>query len=225
LLACIEIIWKPGQRFIQFPRTKIPIGSAYPTFTLSYTKGIKGIAGSDVDFDKWKFSVSDDKNLKLAGLLKYRFAVGGFLNNNKVFIQDYQHFNGNPLRAATEYVNSFQLINSYGYSTTEPFFSIGHLEHHFNGLFTNKIPLFKRLNWNLVAGSNALYINQRSNHTEFFVGLENILKIFRFDFVTAYQQGKYQSSAIVIGAGGLLGGTVSVSNSNAGPDNSFSIGF
>lgn len=225
LLAGIEIIWKPGQRFIQFPRTKIPIGSNYPTFTLSYTKGIKGIAGSDVDFDKWKFSVSDDKNLKLAGLLKYRFAVGGFLNNKKVFIQDYQHFNGNPLRAATEYVNSFQLINSYGYSTTAPFFAIGHLEHHFNGLFTNKIPLFKRLNWNLVAGSNAFYINQRSNHTEFFVGLENILKIFRVDFVTAYQQGKYQSSAIVIGAGGLLGGTVSASNSNAGPDNSFSIGF
>ena len=64
------------------------IGSKYPTFALSYQVGLDNILGSDVQFDKWKFSVWDDLNLKLRGLLKYRFSVGGFLNNSKVPIQD-----------------------------------------------------------------------------------------------------------------------------------------
>ena len=57
------------------------------------------------------------------------------------------------------------------------------LEHHFNGLLTNKIPLFRRLNWNLVAGSNAFYVNRDNNYVEIFGGLENIFKLIRVDVV------------------------------------------
>ncbi|MEI2750380.1 MAG: DUF5686 and carboxypeptidase regulatory-like domain-containing protein [Ferruginibacter sp.] len=205
----VEMSFRPGQRYIQLPRTKIPIGSRYPTFTLAYTKGINGIFGSDVDFDKWAIGVYDDKNLKLAGTLKYKFGVGGFLNTRKLYIQDYQHFNGNQLRAASAYVNSFQLAEYYANSTTANIYGIGHIEHHLNGLLTNKIPLFKRLNWNLVVGGNAFYVNEKNNYSEVFVGLENILKIFRVDLVGAYENGKTGKSGIRIGAGGLLGGSVS----------------
>jgi hypothetical protein len=89
----ISISVKPGQRYIQFPKRKVPIGSDFPTFSIGYSKGINGILGSDVDFDKWNFDVQDDKNFKLLGLLKYKLSVGGFLNNNVVFLQDLKHFN------------------------------------------------------------------------------------------------------------------------------------
>jgi hypothetical protein len=206
VIASAEISFKPGQRYIQFPRTKIPIGSKYPTFTLNYTKGIDAVLGSDVDFDKWSLGVFDDKNLKLAGTLKYKFSVGGFLNRKKVNIQDFQHFNGNQLAASSEYVNSFQLAKYYANSTTANLYGQGHLEHHFNGLLTNKIPLFKKLNWNLVAGANAFYVNSGNNYTEVFAGLENIFKVLRIDFVAAYENGKVGKTGIVIGAGGILGG-------------------
>src|SRR5262249_14821037 len=62
--------FRPGQQYIESPNNKIPIGSKYPLLSLSYQKGIEGIAGSDVNFDKWKFTVSDDINFKLRGLLK-----------------------------------------------------------------------------------------------------------------------------------------------------------
>ena len=65
---------KPGQKYIEFPNSKIAIGSKYPTFTLDYTKGFKNIFGSDVDFDKWSLSIADDANLKLAGLIKYKLS-------------------------------------------------------------------------------------------------------------------------------------------------------
>ena len=209
------VSFKPGQRYIQLPYRKIPIGSKYPTFTLSYSKAVSGILNSDVDFDKWKFSIKDDKNLKLAGLFKYQLGAGGFLNSKKVFIQDFQHFNGNRSVAASEYLSSFQLASFYANSTTARAFFYGHAEHHFNGLITNKIPLFKRLNWNLVAGSNAFCVNSNNNHVEVFAGLENILKIFRVDFVAAFANGSQTNTGIRIGAGGILGGSVQVNKKSA----------
>lgn len=211
-IISIDVNIKPGQRYIQFPNRKMSVGSNYPTFSFNYTKGIKNIFDSDADFDKWRFSINDDKNFKLAGLFKYKIGIGGFLNKKKVFIQDYQHFNGNRSTRASEYLNSFQLAKYYANSTTSSFYSFGHLEHHFNGLITNKIPLFKRLNWNLVAGSNAFYVNGKNNYVEVFAGLENILKIFRFDFVVAYTNGNKGLSGIRIGTGGILGGSMRVNN-------------
>ena len=208
LIAGFTISFRPGQKFIQYPNYKVGIGSKYPTFVLNYSKGIENVFNSGVNFDRWRFSIQDDKNLKIAGEIKYKLGVGGFFNNRKVFIQDFQHFNGNRVLSATEYVNSFQLATYYEYSTIERFYSFGHVEHHFNGLFTNKIPLFRKLNWNLVAGSNALYINQQNNYIEVFGGLENIFKIFRVDVVVGYGQ-KDVRTGIRVGAGGLLGGSIS----------------
>ncbi len=208
LILSFSISFKPGQRYIQLPYSKIPLGSKFPTFSAGFTKGIKNIFGSDVDFDKWKFSINDDKNFKLAGLLKYNIGIGGFLNTKNVYIQDFQHFNGNQAVAASEYVNSFQLSKYFENSTTESFYSIAHLEHHFNGLLTNKIPLFKKLNWNLVAGVNTFYVKSKNNYVEVFAGVENILKIFRVDVVTSYENGTHGHTGIRIGTGGFLGGSI-----------------
>jgi hypothetical protein len=215
-IISLDVSIKPGQKYIQFPNRKMSLGSNYPTFSFNYTKGFKNIFGSDVDFDKWRISVNDDKNFKLAGLLKYRIGVGGFLNTNKVFIQDYQHFNGNRSTRAGEYVNSFQQSRYYENSTTGSFYTFGHLEHHFNGLLTNQIPLFKRLNWNLVAGANAFYVNDKDNYIEFFAGLENILKVFRVDLVTTYDHTRTGIVAIRIGTGGILGGSLRIANPRGG---------
>ncbi len=211
-IISIDVSIKPGQKYIQFPNRKASLGSKYPTFSFNYTKGIENIFGSDVNFDKWRINISDDKNFKLAGLLKYKIGIGGFLNTNKVFIQDYQHFNGNRSTRASEYVNSFQLAPYYANSTIASFYSYGHLEHHFNGLLTNKIPLFKRLNWNLIAGANAFYVNGSNNYVEIFTGLENILKVLRIDFVAAYTNGKKGFTGIRVGTDGILGSNVNTSS-------------
>jgi Family of unknown function (DUF5686)/CarboxypepD_reg-like domain len=204
LLSTVDLQYQPGQRFIEFPDNKISIGSKYPTFGVQYTKGWS-VPGSDVNFDKWQFSVWDNMNLKLLGLLKYRLAIGGFLNNRTVFSPDYQHFDGNQTLVASDYLSSFQLAPYYAFSTIASFYATGHLEHHFNGLLTNKLPLFRRLHWDLVGGVNALYIRDGNHYEEVFGGLENIFKVFRVDFVTSWLEGRYYQSGVRIGFGGLFG--------------------
>lgn len=208
VIAGITLSYQPGQKYVQFPNYRVPLGSKYPTFTLAYQKGFNKIFGSDVDFDKWNFSVTDDMNFKLAGQLNYRIDIGGFLNDKSVFIQDYRHFNGNQLIFASRYLYSFQIAPYYANSTTASFYTTLHAEHHFNGLLTNKIPLFKRLNWNLVAGTNAFYVNGNNNYVEVFGGIENIFKLFRVDVVGSYLNGKNGQVAVRVGLGGLFGGKI-----------------
>jgi Family of unknown function (DUF5686)/CarboxypepD_reg-like domain len=203
-IAAVTLQYKPGQRYIEYPRGKVPIGSKYPTFSLQYQKGIDKILGSDVDFDKWYFTMWDELNFKLQGRFMYRFGAGGFLNARKVQIQDYQHFNGNQGLFATVYLNSFQLAPYYQESTTASFFLEGHIEHHFNGMLTNKVPGLRKLNWYLVAGSNAFYVSSKSNYVELFAGLENILKFVRVDFIVSYLQGTNPNTGIRVGFDGLL---------------------
>jgi hypothetical protein len=208
-VASVTLSYQPGQYYIELPKRKIPIGSKYPTFELQYTKGFPGIFNSTADFDKWKFSVYDDANLKLFGTFKYRLGVGGFLNNRRVDIPDFTHFNGNQTSFTFNYLNSFQLAPYYRYSNTERFYTLLHAEHHFNGLLTNKIPLFNKLKWHLVAGTNTFYVNRNSYYVEAFAGLENIFKIFRVDFVTATQSEPGRSFGIRVGFGGVIGNGIS----------------
>jgi hypothetical protein len=189
LTATIGLTWQPGSRYIELPDRKFNIGSKYPTLGLNVTQGLKDVAGSDVDFIKWRFAVTDNFNLKLGGRLNYRLAAGGFLNNSSAFLPDYTHYIGNQQSISSDFLNSFQLMGYYQFSNTAKFYTTAHVEYHLNGLLTNKIPLLKKWNWFFVTGTNSLYINSNTYHSEVFFGIENILKIFRIDYVYGFEKG------------------------------------
>lgn len=201
--ASFNISWQPGAKYIELPSGKINIGSHYPTFGASITQGINGLAGSDVDYTKWTASVTDDVDFKLAGTFNYRVIAGGFLNRKRVFLPDYQYYNANRGVAATEYLNSFQLMPYYTWGNTDKLYIEGHVEYHLNGLLTNKIPLMRRWNWFFVVGGNALYLKDRQYY-EYFLGIENILKIFRVNFIQTYEPKGHNTSGITFSAFGLL---------------------
>jgi hypothetical protein len=214
LVTEMTLSFQPGQRYIEYPFGKMPVGSKHPTIELGYSKGIRDLLGSDVDFDKWKLSVWDNLNLKMGGEFRYRIGIGGFINARQVEIPDFQHFNGNQTYRGLKYLNSFQLAPYYRYSNTEKFYAVLHAEHHFNGLLTNKIPLFNKLKWNLVAGTNTFYVNRNNYYAEAFAGIENIFKLLRVDFITAYQAQPGHHFGVRVGLGGILGGAVKVSRKN-----------
>lgn len=205
-IATVKLRYQAGQQYIQYPNRTFSIGSSLPVFTFLYTHGFKNVLGSDVDFDKWKLSVTDELKLKLAGEIMYRFSVGGFLNSQKVFLSDWQHFNGNQTIQASAYGNSFQLLPYYAFSNKDPFYTSLNMEYHLNGLITNKIPLIRKLGLGLVTGTNTLYIDPNKYYSELFVGVENILKVFRVDVLWGYQANIGRPLVgLRIGIGGFLG--------------------
>jgi hypothetical protein len=206
LKATIGIRWQPGTKYIEFPNRVVSIGSKYPVFTANYTLGVKHFLGSDVDFSKWVISISDDIGLKLKGNFQYRFFVGGFINSNKVEIPDLIHFRGNPSNLIAEgYLSRFQLVPHYQFSHSEKFYSTLFAEHHFNGFITNKIPGLKHLKWNLVSAVNSLYLNANRYYIEPSIGIENIFKIIRVDYLWGYENNNTSRQGFRIGFKYILG--------------------
>jgi hypothetical protein len=202
----VGIDWRPGGRYIELPDRKINIGSKYPTFTASISRTLTGLFGTDADWGRWRFGVQDDASLKLLGSIRYRLATGGFYRAKRVETPDYKHFNGNRLLIAGNYLSSFQLLPYYKYSTTRPLYGEAHVEHHLNGLLTNKIPGFRNLNWHLVTGVNALYLQSNQHYTEAFVGLENIFKLVRLDWVWGFDYGRPATTGLRISITGISNG-------------------
>lgn len=202
----VGFTWQPAAKYIEYPERKVNIGSKYPTISGNLTLGLPDILGSDVSYARWRLRVSDNLNLKLAGRFNYRITIGGFLNSDQVFLPDYQHFLGNQTSFASSYLNSFQLLPYYTMSNTDKFYSTAHVEYHLNGFLTNKIPGFKRLNWFIVTGANTLQLSSNRYYREVFIGLENIFKIIRIDWIQGYQSGGIRMNGIRFSTSGLLTG-------------------
>jgi hypothetical protein len=196
LMISAGLSWLPGAKYIEYPDRKVNIGSDYPTIDLLVTKAISGLLGSDANYTKWRLVLSDDIDLKLSGTFNYSFAAGGFLQKEKVFEPDQMHFTGNQVLLAGPFTESFQLAPYYKFSNTASLYGTGHIEYHLNGLITNKIPGFKKLNWFLVAGANSLLIEKDNYYVEYFLGLENIFKVIRLDFIRSNEIGGVANNGI-----------------------------
>ena len=105
----------------------------------------------------------------------------------------------NQIITANDYLQSFQLLPYYRFSNTARLFAEAHIDHHFNGMLTNKIPLFRRLNWNLVGGTNAFVLSTKDSYVEVFAGLENLFKIARIDFVWGFTSGGQSAFNVRVG--------------------------
>ncbi len=132
--------------------------------------------------------------MRLLGTLDYNIGGGGFLNRNYVGVPDMNHIFGNQTVIANPYLYSFQMAPYYQFSNVARTYAEGHVEWHLNGWLSNKIPVFRSLNWYFVAASNVLYINKDNYYYEISGGIENIgFKMFRLgrvDLVAGYSSLK-----------------------------------
>ena len=202
-VASVSVKWQPGSKYIQFPDRIINIGSSYPTITATFTQGIHNLLGSDIDYNKWRLDVQDNVDVKLAGRLNYHIAAGGFIDRKQIYAPDYQHYFGNRNFLVTDYTSTFLLARFYELSNTSTFYTEAHIDYHLNGLLTNKIPLLKKWNWFFVLGGNGLVYKNRK-YAEYYLSIENILKVFRLDFVESYDPQLKNTSGIRLSAVGLL---------------------
>ncbi len=215
-LVKFQVAYQPGVKYIQLPDAKRPIYSSWPVFFFQYEKGIPNIFNSKTDFDKWRFSIRDHMNMKLLGSIGYHLAVGGFMNDNYVSLPDMMHIADNQMATASPYLEGFQLAPYYLYSNTSKLYGEGHVEYNMNGLLTNKIPLFRKLQWHLLLGNNTLYLQNGSYYTEAFFSIDNIgYKLYRgmrVDFIKSWDD--MQRNTIGIRIGWQLGGLINIGSNN-----------
>ncbi len=188
------------QEYINSPEGKFILGSKYPSLKIHYRKGIKDLAGSDVDYDFVNAGITDEMRLGLLGTLNYSVSCGKFMNRKALYLMDDHHFNGNQTFLSSFRLDDFKLLNYYQYSTTDPYVE-AHGEQNFGGFILNKIPFIRKLKLTEVAGIHYLYSDKVKNYMELSVGLQK-LSFVRIDFVTSFADSKKASAGFVFGLKG-----------------------
>jgi hypothetical protein len=171
----------------------------YPTFILKYTRGLKGVMGSDFDYNKIQASIYRPIFLSNFGIFKPYIEVG-------------KAFETLPLPllypvAANQSLsivkNTFCLLDYYDLITDA--YIMGNFNYHLNGFIFNKVPLLKKVKlrevlfYRAIYGTikqqnidinrtNVLYSAPSNNvYSEFGFGIENIgygnFRPIRLDFV------------------------------------------
>jgi hypothetical protein len=192
-----------GQEYLSYPDSKFNITKdKYPTLLVGYEKGL-GATIDDYNFDQIKARIYQSFNVSNLGRFNYNLRAGKFFNADDISFVDFQHFNGNQIHVSRRgnYTDVFNNLGYYDLSTNDSYLEM-HAEHDFNGFIMSRIPLLKKLNFNLVVGAHALSTPDHKPYQEYTIGLDNIgwgkWRFLRVDYVRSYQSG-FLSDALVFG--------------------------
>jgi hypothetical protein len=200
----LNTCYSPSKSFVQDGFERNSFGNYDPVFNLGVTAGLKGFLGNDYDYLKLDMNLSDKIKLNPFGYLTFYLQAGKIWGNVPFPLMKIHE--GNETYAFDLY--AFNLMD-YQEFVSDTYASL-FLEHHFQGFFLNKIPLFRRLKWREVVGMRSLIGSYDASkhtslvfptgmkglkstpYTEFSAGIENILKIVRVDAVWRYNYNDTQ---------------------------------
>lgn len=190
------ITYTPGKKSVGFGVERNAVNNGrFPTLYLSYTKGLKNTLGSDFDFHKLQFFYKHRFQIGGIGKLKYAVEIGKTFNDVPLSLIDIVPGNQTPFTAS----RTFDLLDYYEFVTDE--YASLHLEHNFNGRIFSRIPLLRKLNLRELIGvrgiigtvsesniainapSSINYLAPKDLYWEYHVGVDNIFKLLRIDFI------------------------------------------
>jgi hypothetical protein len=190
-----RIRWTKNEEFLSGSFDRIPLRSAYPILSFQGIFGFKNMLGSAYNYQKFEFQFEHNTQVGMLGRMRYGFTIG-YIHGIAPYPLLKVH-EGNQslwlLTSTTNMVNFLEFISDR--------YVIGFAENRWEGLFFDRIPLIKATKIRLITterimlGSisslqnNALLIPsfvQSFNgipYVEFGIGIENILKVLRIDFL------------------------------------------
>ncbi len=202
------------ERFVSGEFTRVSLGSDWPIVNVRADFGFSGFLNSEFEYQKLTATVDDRIPLGPFGSFNYTLQGGKTWNEIPYPLQFVHAGNESVIRN----IEAFNTMNFFEFVSDQ--YVSAQLEHHFEGLFFNKIPLFQKLKWREIAGVNAIYgsLSQRNQnqmilpertfafgnkpYVEAFVGIENIFKVIRIDAVwrlSYLDNPNVQKFAILVG--------------------------
>ena len=186
-------------RYSENKKVKYYAGSKYPTFTLSWQKGINNLLGSSSHFDYLELNIAQDIDLKTFQTFKYNLSAGIFPNAKNLHFSNFKHFQSNGFWIAfNSLYGGFNTMPNYQYSTNE-WFMAGHAKYETPYLMLKFIPgLNKTLiteNLHLSFLCNPL----TTNYIEIGYSLSQIFLIGNIGFFVGFDEFKSVSWSIRAG--------------------------
>ncbi len=190
--------------FLQNGNERISLGAKkYPIAYFQYTAGLKGVLGSNYNYDKLQLTIDHSIRFGIFGRTNYQFVIGKIYKPVPYPLLE-NHIGNQTFFYTTA---AFNLMNFFEY-TSDQYASIK-IKHDLDGLISNRIPVIRKLKWrffltgNVLMGSlsdanrnllapttvnggktiNVQSLDPTKPYIELGYGIDNIFKSARIDFI------------------------------------------
>ncbi len=203
----INLRYAPNESFLQGKIYRSPIVNKYPVFQLQYSLG-NNIIGNSYNYQKLIFNVSKRFYFSFLGYTDVQLETGKVFGQVSYPLLDIHRANETYAYQS----NSYNLMNFLEFVSDK--YAALNAQHSFNGFFLNKIPVVRKLKLREIITIKVLYGNLSNTNNpdlqsglyklpidnfgrpltysfgnmpymEAGVGVSNIFKLFRLDYVRA----------------------------------------
>nr|WP_321437888.1 DUF5686 family protein [uncultured Bacteroides sp.] len=148
----LQLIWTPGQFYYLKGKRKVNLYSKFPTFSLDYERGLKGVMTSTGQYERIEFDMQHHISLGLMRDIYYRVGTGAFTNTHELYFVDYANLSKHnlPVGWNDDIGGVFQLLDSRWYNSSNcyirahftyqaPFLLLSHLRKYTRFVINERI--------------------------------------------------------------------------------------
>jgi hypothetical protein len=190
-----RIRWTKNEEFLSGSFDRTPLRSPYPILSFQGIFGFKDVFGSEYNYQKFEFQFEHNTQLGVLGRMRYGFSIG-YIHGIAAYPLLKVH-DGNQslwlLTSTTNMVNFLEFISDR--------YVIAFAENRWEGLFFDRIPLIKATKIRLITTERIMLgsLSPQQNsaliipsfvkpfngvpYVELSIGIENIFKVLRIDFL------------------------------------------
>jgi hypothetical protein len=190
-----RIRWTKDEEFLSGSFDRTALRSPYPILSFQGIFGFKDLLRSNYRYQKYEFQFEHNTQLGVLGRMRYGFTLG-YINGTAAYPLLKVHEGNQSLWLLT---STFNMVNFIEFISDR--YVMGFAENRWEGLFFDRIPLLKASKIRLITTERIMLGSLSPNHhqaliipdfvrpfngvpyVEVGIGIENIFKVIRIDFL------------------------------------------
>jgi hypothetical protein len=191
-----KVSYTPYQKYRMRNGRKIPAGSDWPTFTLTYKHGLdefSELTDKIKHSDMLRFETGKRHEIGAFSEFRWRFRTGGYFDNRDLTYYDFFHVNSQPLPILiNNYEDAFMLPSYYSMSTPE-FYGEVHIKYTTPYFLIKLLPGIS--NTLMRENLSLSYLGSRyhKNYTELGYSISEVFFLGEIGVYVGFEDLKYKS--------------------------------
>lgn len=168
----VRVEWTPCLYYYMNGKRKINLRSAYPTFSVDYERGIKGVFKSTGQYERIEFDLQHHVQLGLMRNIYYRFGFGAFTNQEQLYFVDFANLarSNLPIGWNDDIGGVFQLLDGRWYNSSRKYVR-AHFTYEAPFLFLRHLMKYIRYVQNERLYVNTLFVPHLNPYLEIGYGI------------------------------------------------------
>ena len=168
----VRVEWTPCLYYYMNGKRKINLRSAYPTFSVDYERGIKGVFKSTGQYERIEFDLQHHVQLGLMRNIYYRFGFGAFTNQEQLYFVDFANLarSNLPIGWNDDIGGVFQLLDGRWYNSSRKYVR-AHFTSEAPFLFLRHLMKYTRYVQNERLYVNTLFVSHLNPYLEIGYGI------------------------------------------------------